>query len=74
MPISPAKKVPACNGESSPVVRGLAFVLSTCLSISLSEKSLIIHPALLALNAPTVKRPTVHIEGTSVGELSAKPQ
>jgi hypothetical protein len=35
---------------------------------------LIIHPALLALNAPTVKRPTVHIDGTSVGELSAKPQ
>lgn len=74
IPIKAAKNVPAYVEDNSPVVNGLAFVLSTCLSISLSAKSLIIHPALLQLKAPTVNKPTVHNEGSSVGVLSAKPQ
>ena len=49
-----AKKLPACMGESSPVVKGLAFVLWTCLSMSRSRKSLIMQPADLQVKAPTV--------------------
>lgn len=54
MAINPVKNAPAYFGEISPVVSGLAFVLSTCLSISLSAKSLIMHPADLQLRAPKV--------------------
>lgn len=68
------KNVPACNGDSSPVVSGLAFVRSTCLSISRSAKSFITQPALRADNAPNVNSPTVHKLGSRVGELSASPQ
>lgn len=74
IPISPARNAPACFGDISPVVSGLAFVLSTCLSISLSAKSLMIHPALRQLNAPTVNKPIVHNDGIIVGELNANPQ
>ena len=72
--IRPERKAPACIGESSPVVKGLALVLSTCLSMSLSVKSLIIHPALRHDRAPTVKRPRVYILGITVGELRAMPK
>jgi len=73
-PSSPPRNAPACNGESSPVVKGLALVRSTCLSMSRSAKSLIMQPALLALRAPTVKSPTVQRLGIRVGELRASPQ
>jgi len=72
--INPPKNFPAYFGVSSPVVSGLALVLSTFLSISISEKSLIMQPALLAVSAPTVNRPTVHKLGTKVVELNASPQ
>lgn len=72
--IKPAKKSPACLGESSPVVSGLAFVLSTCLSISRSVKSFIIQPADLAVSAPNVNNPTVHGFGMIVVDPSARPQ
>ena len=55
--IKPAKKPPAYFGDSSPVVRGLAFVLSTCLSMSLSAKSLMMHPADLQDSAPRENSP-----------------
>jgi len=73
-PMRPARNAPACLGESSPVVSGLAFVLSTCLSISLSAKSLMIQPALRQLKAPSVNKLTVHKDGIKVGELNASPQ
>lgn len=72
--ISAVKKAPACNGVISPVVSGLALVRSTCLSMSLSAKSLMMQPALLHERAPKVKRPTVVRDGIIVGELSARPQ
>lgn len=72
--INPARKAPAYVGDSSPVVRGLAFVRSTCLSISRSVKSLMMQPALRHDSAPTVKRPTVNRFGIIVGELRASPQ
>ena len=74
IPRRPPKKVPAYNGESSPVVKGLAFFLSTCLSMSRSAKSFMIQPALRAVSAPTVNKPTVHKLGIMVGELKASPQ
>ena len=74
IPISPARNKPACDGESSPVVNGLAFVRSTCLSISLSQKSLIIQPADLQDKAPTVNKETVAIDGIMVVEPKANPQ
>lgn len=72
--INPARKVPACFGVSSPVVRGRALVRSTCLSMSLSVKSLIMQPALRHERAPTVKSPIVYKEGIIVGVLRAKPK
>ena len=72
--IKPPRKRPAYFGESSPVVNGLAFVRSTCLSISLSVKSLIIHPADLQLNAPIENRAKVLTDGTIVGDPRAMPQ
>jgi hypothetical protein len=74
IPNSPPKKVPAYNGDSSPVVKGLAFVLSTCLSMSRSAKSFMMQPALRAVSAPTVNKLTVHKLGIMVGELRASPQ
>jgi hypothetical protein len=74
MPSRPPKKVPAYNEDNSPVVNGLALVLSTCLSMSRSAKSLIMQPALRAVSAPTVNKPTVHKLGIIVGELRASPQ
>jgi hypothetical protein len=68
------RKAPACIGLISPVVKGLALVLSTCLSMSRSVKSLIIQPALRAERAPKVNNPIVHKLGISVGELRASPQ
>ncbi len=72
--ISPLKKIPAYVGDISPVVNGRAFVLSTCLSISLSRKSLIIQPADLVEKAPKVNRLIIFNEGINVGEPNAKPQ
>lgn len=74
MPINPVKNVPAYSGDSSPVVKGLALVLSTCLSISLSVKSLMMQPALLQERAPTVNKPIIHKSGMRVGEARARPQ
>ena len=74
IPMSAARKAPAYVVLSSPVVSGLALVLSTCLSMSLSQKSFIIQPALRHDSAPTVKRPIVDKLGIKVGELNAKPQ
>ena len=74
MAINPDKKVPAYNGLNSPVVKGLALVLSTCLSISLSVKSFIIQPELLHDRAPTVNKLTIHKLGINVGEPRARPQ
>jgi hypothetical protein len=50
--INPDKKIAPYLFEISPVVKGLALVLSTCLSISLSAKSFIIQPADLHPRAP----------------------
>ena len=72
--INPARNTPACVGESSPVVRGRALVLSTCMSMSLSVKSLMIQPALRQDKAPTVNRPSMYGFGIKVEELKAKPQ
>lgn len=72
--ISPVKKTPAYVSESSPVVNGLALVLSTCLSISRSKKSFIIHPADLVARAPTVNKLIIYNEGITVGDPSANPQ
>ena len=72
--IKPVRKTPACKGLISPVVRGLALVLSTCLSISLSKKSFMMQPADLVENAPTVNRVSIFKEGIRVGEPNAKPQ
>ena len=74
MAINPAKKPPACFGDSSPVVKGLALVLSTCLSISLSAKSLIMHPADLQLKAPRENRAIIDGEGIKPGDPKANPQ
>lgn len=74
IPISVAKNHPAYLTDNSPVVSGLALVLSTCLSISLSAKSLIMHPADLVVRAPTVKSDSIFKLGMRVGEPSAKPQ
>ncbi len=72
--IKPPKNIPACKGLNSPVVRGLALVLSTCLSISLSAKSLIIQPADLVEKAPIVNKEIIFNEGITAGEPKAKPQ
>ena len=72
--ISPAKNLPAYFGESSPVVKGLAFVLSTCLSISLSAKSFMIQPAERQDNAPTENNPSMYGDGIKPGDPRAKPQ
>ena len=72
--INPDKNNLACVGEISPVVSGLAYVLSTCLSISLSARSLITHPADLAPIAPAVKRPIVYGHGTYPGAPNMIPQ
>ena len=57
--ISPARNPPAYFGDNSPVVRGLALVLSTCLSISLSAKSFMMHPADRHESAPKENNPTI---------------
>lgn len=57
--MSPLRNSPAYVVESSPVVRGLALVLSTCLSMSLSAKSLMMHPAERQPSAPIEKRAIV---------------
>ena len=72
--ISPARNTPAYVADSSPVVRGRAFVRSTCLSMSLSVKSFMMQPALLQERAPTVNRPSMYGFGTTVDELRASPQ
>ena len=68
------KNIPACFGVISPVVKGLAFVLSTCLSISLSRKSLIMQPADLVEKAPRVNKPIIGNDGNKVGDPSTNPQ
>ena len=73
-PMSRLKKAPACIGDSSPVVRGLAFVRSTCLSMSRSQKSLIMHPAERQESAPTVKRDVYQSDGGKAGAAKARPQ
>ena len=72
--ISPDKNTLDYVGVSSPVVRGLAFVLSTCLSISLSAKSLMMHPADRQPSAPTLNKAAVLIEGTNPGVPIMIPQ
>ena len=72
--ISPARNSPACLADSSPVVSGLALVLSTCLSISRSAKSLMIQPAERHESAPTVNRDHKYKFGIMVGEERARPQ
>ena len=72
--ISPVKKMPALTGVISPVVKGLALVLWTCLSISLSAKSLITHPADLVHSAPTVKRVSILKLGIAPGAPKHRPQ
>ena len=74
MAIRPDKKILDYIGVSSPVVRGLAFVLSTCLSISRSAKSLMMHPADRHPNAPTLKRAAVLMDGTNPGVPIMIPQ
>jgi hypothetical protein len=74
MAIRPDKKILDYVGVSSPVVRGLAFVLSTCLSISLSAKSLMMHPADRHPSAPTLKRAAVLMDGTNPGVPIMIPQ
>ena len=72
--INPDRKAPACFVLSSPVVKGLALVRATCLSMSRSVKSLMMHPADLQPMAPAVKRAIVFKGGISVGEPSMIPQ
>ena len=72
--ISPVKKMIAYFWEISPVVRGRAFVRSTCLSISLSAKSLITHPADLVENAPIVNSESIFKLGIVPGAPNASPQ
>ena len=72
--IKPLKNRPAYMGDNSPVVKGLAFVRSTFLSISRSQKSLIMQPELRHDRAPTVNRPNIQALGRRVGELRARPQ
>ena len=72
--IKPLRKTPAYFGLNSPVVNGLALVLSTCLSISRSAKSLIIHPADLQPNAPSENNPTVDQFGMNPGVPNMIPQ
>lgn len=58
----------------SPEARGLYFVLSTCLSISLSIMSLITQPADLVANAPRVKRAVIPSGGRKPVLPSVRPQ
>lgn len=74
IPIKPARKVPAYVGDSSPVVKGLALVLSTCLSISRSVKSLMMQPAARHPSAPIVNSPIVDRGGIHDGDPRAIPQ
>lgn len=73
-PINEVKNNPAYMGEISPVVNGLSFVLSTCLSISLSHKSLMTQPADLQENAPIVNKEIIFKLGINVGLPSISPQ
>ncbi len=72
--INELRNMLALTGVISPVVRGLALVLSTCLSISLSHKSLITQPADLVQTAPTVNKATLNKLGMPVAEPKARPQ
>lgn len=74
IPMRPVKNSPACNGEISPVVKGLAFVLSTCLSMSLSKKSFIIQPADRHDKAPRVNKDISLKLGRIAGLPKANPQ
>ena len=61
--VRPASNTDACFIFNSPEARGLFFVRSICLSISLSAMSLTMHPADLVKNAPAYKSASFEILG-----------
>ena len=57
------RKMKASFFVNSPYARGLPFVLSTCLSISESARSLITQPADLMTKTPTIKTTKILVFG-----------
>lgn len=73
--VKPQKASSAPDVDISPVVNGLYFVRCTCLSMSKSQKSFIIHPADLAARAPIENKEALYkvsIEGVAAIESPQK--